>query len=390
MKKLFNLILLVTASLLLLSCEKEKYPGAYPFDEVIFLSNSSVTYLQTAKMIDFDNVKGWNKEMYPMELWVDDEEIATISQDGYITGKKIGGVTVYARVMGLHGMIETSKKFKIGEEITHLTKEELSYLCDKGVDSNLDKVVTATELANLKSIYKKYDYMPDTTFNKISPYIHYLDTLKIITYNQSLDLEHIKIKHLIITDGGFKWRDNSYPISSDSIENENTYKTLIEPYVLKELKINKDLEELTFDALPHFTTLDLREFHSLKKINRNYIYEWGLRQCNIIPPTSIEYINVVGVNVILEEIYKSLHTYRFECPIIANTIISKDKVPNLKNLYFNFRASRHWETLDIRDFEITDFNSIYIKGINVLVLRESVYESRFKNTLVADKYEIIY
>lgn len=389
MKKLLNLILLVTTSLIFLSCEKEKYPGAYPFKDVIFLSTSSVTYLQKARVINFDNVKGWNKEMYPMELWVDDEEIATISQDGYLTGKKLGGVTVYAKVMSVYGMIETSKKIKIGEDIMHLTKEELSYLYDKGIDSDDDKIITATELLGLRSIYKKYDYLPDTTFNKISPYIKSLDTLKIITYNQSLDLEHIEIKHLIITDGGFKWKENFYPISSDSIENEITYKTLIEPYVLKELKINKALEELTFNALPHFTTLDLREFRSLKRINRNFIYEWGLRQCNIIPPTSIEYINVVGVNMILEGIYNSLHTYRFECPIIPYTTISKDKAPNLKNLYYNFRASRYWETLDIRDYEITDFNSIYINGIDVLILKKSVYDSRLTNTLIANKYEII-
>ena len=36
MKKLVNYILVVTTSLLLLSCEKEKYPGAYPYDDIVF------------------------------------------------------------------------------------------------------------------------------------------------------------------------------------------------------------------------------------------------------------------------------------------------------------------------------------------------------------------
>ncbi len=389
MKKLFNLILLVTTSLLFLSCEKEKYPGAYPYDEITFYYDCTVGYGRTKKVI-YTDIEGWDKEKYPMTFWVDNEEVASISQDGYITGKKLkGDLIVHAKVMSTRGMIEGAVKYRIDDVLSSDELEALRHLglkIDTRFSTSAKEIVE--EIANIKSVIYYFGSMADTTFNKISPYISSLDTLQITTYNQSLDLEHIEIKHLIITDGGFKWKDNFYPISSDSLENDNTYKTLIEPYVLKELKINKALEELTFDALPHFTTLDLREFKSLKRINRNYIYEWGLRPCNIIPPTSIEYINVVGVNVILEEVYNSLHTYRFECPMVTNTIISKKNVPNLKNLYYNFRARRHWDTLDIRDYEITDFDSIYINFINVLILRQSVYDSRFNNTINADKYEI--
>ena len=115
MKKLVNYILVVTTSLLLLSCEKEKYPGAYPYDEITFYYDCTVGYGQTKKIIHTD-INGWDKEKYPMTFWVDNEEVASISQDGYITGKKnVGIVTVYAKVMSTHGMIEGSVKYRIND-----------------------------------------------------------------------------------------------------------------------------------------------------------------------------------------------------------------------------------------------------------------------------------
>ena len=132
MKKLLNLILLVTTSLFLLSCEKEKYPGAYPFNDIIFFY--TVNYIPIKQNTKIIELSGWNRELYPMELWVDNEEIATISDDGYLIGKKEGTVTVYAKVTGTHRILEKSNKYIIGEELTYLSSIELEELFYLGID----------------------------------------------------------------------------------------------------------------------------------------------------------------------------------------------------------------------------------------------------------------
>ena len=392
MKKLFNLFLFVVTSLLLLSCEKEKYPGAYPYDEISFYYvDCSVSYGQTKKIL-YTDIEGWDKEKYPMTFWVDNEEVASISQDGYITGKKnVGTVTVYAKVMSINGMIEGSVTYKINDI---LSNEELTLLTYLGINVNINNPTSAedlaSELSKIKSIKFRMSCMADTTFCKISPYISSLDTLQIVTYNKSLDLSNIKIKHLIITDGRFRW-SNKYPISLDSLENVNTYQTYIEPHVLTELNINKALEELTFCALPGFPTLDLREFNSLKKINREYLYEWFLIPCNIIPPTSIEYINILGANIIFENVYTSLHTFKFTCPQVKHTILSKNHMPNLKEIHYDFTESKNWLiSLDISDYEVSDLDHINIDVVDKIILSKSIYDNKDKYNILSSIYEIAY
>ena len=380
MKKLVNYILLVITTLLLLSCEKDLYPGAYPYDEITFYYvNCTVGYGQTKKIIHTD-IEGWDKEKYPMEFWVDNEEVASISQDGYITGKKnVGTVTVCAKVMSTRGMIEGSVKYRIDDTIR---KDELIVLVNLGINTiNLNTPISAESLKNqiskIKNITLHIGSIADTTFSKISPYITELDTLAITTYKESLDLSDVKIKHLIIEDGNFEWF-GKYPISSDSIENYNTYKTHIEPYVLKELKLNKSLEELTFSALPHFTTLDLREYKSLKKITRKYIKEWNIIPCYIIPPTSIEYIQIHGANVLFYETYNSLHTYHFSCPNQYLVVLSKDKLPNLKHIIYKSKENKvefMYGGLDISSYSADDFETLSIRWLYRLVVSQSLYET---------------
>ncbi len=389
MKKLFNLFLFVVTSLLLLSCEKEKYPGAYPYDEITFYYDCTVGYGRTKKVI-YTDIEGWDKEKYPMTFWVDNEEVASISQDGYITGKKLkGDLIVHAKVMSTRGMIEGSVRYNINDI---LSGDELSLLFNLGLDVDINVQTCAEdiaeELAKIKSIIFTIDRMADTTFNKISPYIKSLDTLQITTYNKSLDLSDVKIKHLIITDGRFRW-NNKYPISLDSLENVNTYQTYIEPHVLTELNINKALEELTFCALPGFPTLDLREFNSLKKINREYLYEWFLIPCNIIPPTSTEYINILGANIIFENVYTSLHTFKFTCPQVKHTILSKNHMPNLKEIQYDFTESKNWFiSLDISDYEFSDLDYIDIDAVDKIILSNSIYNNRHKYNILSSIYEI--
>ena len=62
MKKLFNLFLFVVTSLLLLSCEKEeKYPGAYPFDHVVFYGDTLITEGDSARVLFLD-YNNWNQD----------------------------------------------------------------------------------------------------------------------------------------------------------------------------------------------------------------------------------------------------------------------------------------------------------------------------------------
>ena len=390
MKKLFNLILLVVTSLLLLSCEKEKFPGAYPYDEIEFyVVNRTINYGSTKKIIHTD-IEGWDKEKYPMEFWVDNEEVASISQDGYITGKKnVGTVTIYAKVMSIKGMIEGSIKYRINDV---LKLYDLIALEDMGLDVDLNTPINAKDLANQLSQINNItnNYIPDTTFHKISPYLGELDTVKIAVYSQSLDLEYIKIKHLILKDANFEWY-GKYPVEPyiDSVANKITYNEFIKPYVLKELKINKALEELSFEALPELSPLDLRDFKSLKKINRLHIREWWLIPCDIIPPTTIECINNSGANIIFSETYNLLHTYHFSCPKKNHIVFQKNNLPNLKNLQYKKEGSFGEIAVDISDYEIEDFEYIKIHPVDTLFLRKSVYESINKNTIVAYNYVVI-
>ena len=193
MKKLLNLILLVTTSLLLLSCEKEKYPGAYPFNDIIFFY--TVNYIPIKQNTKIIELSGWNRELYPMELWVDNEEIATISDDGYLIGKKEGTVTVYAKVTGTHRILEKSNKYIIGEELTYLSSIELEELFNLGIDVDKDNKITSRDIENITSF--KYPITDHLLF-RISPYIEQLDSLDLIVYNQTLDLSDIKIKKLRI------------------------------------------------------------------------------------------------------------------------------------------------------------------------------------------------
>lgn len=390
MKKLFNLILFVVTSLLLLSCEKEKYPGAYPYDEISFYYvDCSVSYGQTKKIL-YTDIEGWDKEKYPMTFWVDNEEVASISQDGYITGKKnVGTVTVYAKVMSIHGMIEGSVQYKIND---NLKLYELIMLENLGIIVDVDSPTTAEELANQLAKIKNITstYIPDTIFHKISPYLGELDTVKIAVYSQSLDLEYIKIKHLILKDANFEWY-GKYPIEpyKDSIANNITYNEFIKPHIIKELKINKALEELTFEALPELSPLDLRDYKSLKKINRLHIREWWLIPCDIIPPTSIECINNNGANIIFTNTYNLLHTYNFSCPKKSHNIISKEHLPNLKNLFYKRFESFGEISIDISDYEIEDFESIKIHPVDTIFLSKSVYSSIKENSINAYNYIVI-
>ena len=81
-----------------------------------------------------------------MQLWVDNEEIATISPSGYLTGKKEGTVTIYARVMSINGELEDSIKYTVKDYLKELIKSNHYYLRTLGFDRNNDKAVSVSEV----------------------------------------------------------------------------------------------------------------------------------------------------------------------------------------------------------------------------------------------------
>ena len=376
MKKLVNYILVVTTSLLLLSCEKEKYPGAYPYDEIIF--NSSRKYVPikySSSIINLEVVENWNKELYPMSFWVDNEDIATISQDGILTGKAKGIVTIYAEVMGVRRQLKSSVQYYVGENLTQLNDNDLKQLINAGFDVNNDTRISIAELSNATSTQK---HISDELFFKILPYIEKLDTLDLIVFNNSLDLSNIKIKKLDIYDGNFRW---TYEYG-DSIYMENTYKEFLEPYVLKELKLNSDLEEFSFRELPGIPVVDLRYLTSLKKITRHYFDAWRIRDCTILPPTSIEYIQVNGCNVQFDDVYQNLHTYHYSSPNQYLVVLSKDHLPNLKNIIYkskSFKLEFMYGGLDISSYEAGDIDFLSVKDLMLIHVSQSIYDAMWSS-----------
>ena len=140
MKKLFNLFLFVVTSLLLLSCEKEpEYPGAYPFDHVVFYGDTLITEGDSARVLFLD-YNNWNQDLYPMQLWVDNEEIATISSSVYLTAKKEGIVTIHAKVMSIYGEIES----RIHYTVRDFLKEYIKKVLQIGIPSAFEQVLYQT------------------------------------------------------------------------------------------------------------------------------------------------------------------------------------------------------------------------------------------------------
>lgn len=374
MKKLVNYILLVITTLLLLSCEKDLYPGAYPYDNIVFLNKLEFLYENTVTekdsiLVVYEPTKYWNKDLYPMTLWVDNEEIATISQSGYLTGTKEGTVTVYARVMSINGELEDSIKYTVKDYLKELIKSNHYYLRTLGFDRNNDEAVSVSEVQDTEVIS---EFIDSDILLLLAPYMPKLKEVKIgsDTAYKTLDLTSYNYKKVTIHD---EIMSKSTLVPRD--ENYDQYKK----FFLKEFTLNNSLEYLEIYGIPGVRLLDLRQYTNLKVLTRPYDYRASTiwLDLQVILPKNIEEVNLMKTQIIFDDIYYNLKKIRLRYHIEdENTIteINKKYVPNLKKLHIT-TSTNH---IDISSFQAEDLDSVYVTADTISV-SQSMYESRYSS-----------
>lgn len=375
MKKLFNLILFVVTSLLLLSCEKEKYPGAYPYDNIIFYNKNLpekryIPVKQSAPIMRHTLFEDWNRTMYPMELWVDNEEIATISQEGVLTGHKVGEVIVYARVMSINGPIEGSVKYTIGEILSHMESSDIYNLILLGVDKNNDGEISVNELESTDSFkdYVSYDFLLT-----IAPYIDNLKEVKVSSDTSSniLDLSMFKFRKVSIYDPCAHYARQELNHPSDPLDYEK-----YEPYFLREIIFNKEyIEHLEFGVMPGFSSMDLSDFYNLRTLKINGVEEHKWSDIYLNLPINIEELDLVNARISCDKVYNKLR--KISLKDCLYTELKKDIFPNLRELQYKYTGGIHaTNTLDIRSYEFSDFDSLKIY-VDTLYLSKSMFDATF-------------
>lgn len=393
MKKLLNLILFVVTSLLLLSCEKEidKIEGAYPYDEVVFLYKvepEKRRILERDSILVFDSTpfRNWNTDLYPITFWVDNEEIATISPSGYLKGKKEGTVTVYAKVMSVYGLIESSIKYDVKDFLKDFTKRFPYALKDWGFDLNNDDTVTVAELQMAE---KHNSYISSDNFFALAQYLPNLKeiNIRVDTSSRVLDLSAYEFKQVRIHDWCYEYakRDSvAYPEKHQI----DKYKE----HFLTDIILNNSVETVIVSGIPGIKTLDLRQYTNLKTFKRLELYgddEWV--DLNILLPLSIKEVDSYRANLIINDILPNLEKFKYD--LTGYVDINKKKVLELnKELLPNLRTFRSEigiRHLDISAYEATDIDSLFVV-VDTLTLSKSIRESIIINSykIFTNKYII--
>ena len=269
MKKLLNLILFVVTSLLLLSCEKEKekIEGAYPYDEVVFLykvepEKRRIVERDSILVFDSTPFRNWNTDLYPITFWVDNEEIATISPSGYLKGKKEGTVTVYAKVMSVYGLIESSIKYDVKDFLKDFTKRFPYALKDWGFDLNNDDTVT---IAELQMAEKHNSYISSDDFFALAQYLPNLKeiNIRVDTSSRVLDLSAYEFKQVRIHDRCYEYAKDYGVVFPENYQIDNFQK-----HFLTDIILNHSIETLLVSSIPGIKTLDLQQYTNLKTFKR--------------------------------------------------------------------------------------------------------------------------
>lgn len=391
MKKLFYLFLLVVTSLLLLSCEKEeKYPGAYPFDHVVFYGENLITEKDSARVLFLD-YNNWNQDLYPMQLWVDNEEIATISSFGYLTAKKEGTVTIHAKVMSIYGEIESRIKYTVRDFLKEYIKGHQNTLKNLGLDKDNDGSVTVSDI---KQAEKISEFIDSDMLLVLAPYMPNLKEVSVYadTTSRTLDLSMLKLRKLDIHDKCILYaRDETLGLdySAGTDHREVDYEKYKEIFLNKLILDNTHLEELGIGILPGFPTMDLTPYINLKSINRIGYTTPSWSSMSIILPDNIESVYMRDATFLGNKTYTKLSSL-----ILENCLpleIRKENFPNLRELYYLVKTTWHYPYIritsyDISSFEITDIDSIYVI-VDTLTLSESIYNNRgLKGTVYGYNY----
>jgi hypothetical protein len=384
MKKLFNLILFVVTSLLLLSCEKEKYPGAYPFDHVVFYGDTLITEGDSARVLFLD-YNNWNKDLYPMQLWVDNEEIATISSSGYLTAKKEGTVTIHAKVMSIYGEIESRIKYTVRDFLKEYIKNNQRTLKYLGLDIDNDGSVTVSDI---KQAEKISEFIDSDMLLVLAPYMPNLKEASVVadTTSRTLDLSMLKLKKVSITDRCFNIAVDDNGGAYSSVSDYEKYKD----YFLTEFILNNEVESLEIHYLPNIRNLDLRKYSHLKQVVRKvseYVpSEWI--DMDIILPTNIENIELYRTKLIINDIYPQMEKIRlvYNESIQPRIEINKVQFPKLKHLYLK-EYIYFFKYIDISTYNSTDLEYVYARA-DTIILSESMYTKEFltRNELFSTNY----
>ena len=389
MKKLLNLILLVTTSLLFHSCEKEidKIEGAYPYNEVVFLhkvepEKRRIIERDSILVFNFNAFKSWDSKLYPMTFWVDNEEIATISPTGYLTGKKEGTVTVYAKVMSVYGPIESSIKYSVKDFLKNYNSMHPYFLKDLGFDLNNDDTVTVAELQMAE---KHNNYIMSSDFFELAQYLPNLKeiTLGVDTDLGTLDLSAYEFKKVKIHDWFYEY--STYPYI-DSVKAS----TCKQPF-FTDIILNNSIESLIIYAIPGIKLLDLRQYTNLKTFQRLELYgNYDLVEFKLILPESIEKAILFDSEIIAKDVLPNLksltYDFRFYIDNSKHKPISlnKELFPNLRNI----KSEQGIRFFDISSFTATDLDSIYVK-VDTICMSESMWQlEKIKGNLIG-AYEYI-
>lgn len=378
-KTVLQFIALALITLFCCSCE-DNSSGKYPYDTIRFYAENNVPIKHPTEVIKVTSWSGWNPELYPMELWVEETEMASVTNQGYVTGHKLGTFTLHAKVMGKHGWVEGSKQFIVSDVLSQLSINEIESLRHMGVDKNNDGIITASEMEQTEvlvgEIHSKF-------LLRLAEYLPNLKEVNVIadtTQSRTLDLSMFKLRKLRIVDDCW-W----------SKEDVNDYDRL-KPFFLTELRLNNSLEHIIVNAMPGFPVMDLSEYTNLKTVSRdNYAAPQWANMTFILPP-NVESINVSSASILFNQVYNQLTTIKLaHCMPIT---IPKEKVPNLKNIIYNrdgyyVDTDAYNRTLDISSYEASDLDTVEINWIKTVYVSQSIADNYLtKFHIVADNFII--
>jgi len=360
MKKtiIYFLGIAITA-LLCCSCEEEKI-GAYPYSKIFFIDPAYVSIKHSTSPIK--EQKNWDSELYPMDIWIDETDIATVDKQGYVTGLQLGTFTLHAKVMGKNGWVESSQLFTVVDDMIFLTSGQIDKLISLGVDKNNDGIITASEMEQTEVLDGEIHSDFLLSLAEYLPNLKEVNVIADTTQSRTLDLSMFKLRKLRIVDDCW-W----------SKEDVNDYDRL-KPFFLTELRLNNSLEHIIVNAMPGFPVMDLSEYTNLKTVSRDYYAAPQWANMTFILPPNVESINVSSASIVFNQVYNQLTTIKLaHCMPIT---IPKEKVPNLKNIIYKTDGYYPYiynynKNLDISSYEASDFDEVDIR-VDKLYLSQSM------------------
>ena len=375
MKKTFlQFIALALITLFCCSCEEDKI-GVYPYSKIFFIDPAYIPIRQSTSPIK--EQKNWDAELYPMEFWVDETDMARVDNQSYVTGLQLGTFTLHAKVMGKHGWVESSQLFTVGEEMTLLTPSQKDKLISLGVDKNNDGIVTVSEMEQTEVLKGEIhsDFLLEMA--TLLPNLKEASVVADTTCSGTLDLSMFKLRKLLILDECCRLKK-----SDDDYER-------LKPYFLTKLKLNNSLESLIIDGMPGFPVMDLSEYTNLKTISREYTLSPRWINMAIILPPNIESIDLSSVSLLFNQVLHKLTSIELaHCMPIE---IPKEYAPNLKRIVYKWDnyifSSQYNKYLDISSYEASDLEEVDL-WVDKVYLSQSLYDNWNKFSITAGDYII--